>query len=69
MISQDLKKILTLIFCFCILHNIIIDKNEEIDKSIVLWGHHDQVYRQQVVKDPPQNDAEQLQMAVAKHMY
>lgn len=52
----------------CLIYNIVIDKNDVIDEIVVLWGHHDLGYKQ-VVKNLPQNDGEQLQMTIARHLY
>jgi len=67
--KPDLKRIPSLILACCLLHNIVIDKKDVIDESIALWGHHNLGYRQQVVRGVPQNDSEQLQMAIARHLY
>nr|PNR42818.1 hypothetical protein PHYPA_017649 [Physcomitrium patens] len=52
-INLDLKKIPSLILACCLLHNTIIDKNNLIDESIVLWRHHNLGCRQKVMKNVP----------------
>lgn len=38
--QPNVTKIPRLIIACCILHNLIISRDEPIDESIVLWGHH-----------------------------
>lgn len=45
----DLKKLPHLILCCCLLHNIMIDKGDDLEDGIALFGHHDENYRQQSV--------------------
>jgi len=58
-----------LIVVCCLHHNTIIDRKNIIDESIVLQGHHAFGYTQRIAQSPPQNDGEQLQMAIARHLY
>jgi hypothetical protein len=41
----DLKKLPHLILCCCLLHNIMIDKGDDLQDGIALFGHHDENYR------------------------
>lgn len=49
--------------------NIIIDKKNEIEESVVLLGYHDEGYWQQIAQIVPANEGQQLQLAMAKHSY
>uniref|UniRef100_A0A7I3ZKV1 Uncharacterized protein n=1 Tax=Physcomitrium patens TaxID=3218 RepID=A0A7I3ZKV1_PHYPA len=42
-----------MILTCCLLYNIVIDKNDLIDESVVLWRHHNLGYRQQLVENLP----------------
>ena len=39
-----------------------------IDDGLVLWGHHDEGYTEIVDRTTPEEEAGQLQLAIAKHM-
>lgn len=64
----DLKKLPHLILCCCLLHNIMIDKGEDLQDGIGLFGHHDENYKQQSVMsiDPI---GSYLRDALANHLF
>ena len=66
---MHLQKIPSLIVAYCIFHNIVIDRNDIIDEGLVLWGHHDEGYTEIVDRTAPEDEAGQLQITIAKHMY
>lgn len=41
----DLKKLPHLILCCCLLHNIMIDRGDDLEDGVALIGHHDENYR------------------------
>lgn len=51
--NLDLKRIPSLILACCLLYNIVIDRNDLIDKSIIFWRYHNLRYRKKVVKNVP----------------
>ena len=59
MTHVHLQKIPSLIVACCILHNIVIDRNDIIDEG----------YTEIVDRTAPEDEAGQLQLAIAKHMY
>ena len=69
MIHVHLQNIPSFIVAYCILHNIVIDRNDIIDEGLVLWDHHDEGYTESVDRTTPDHEAGQLQLAIAKHMY
>jgi hypothetical protein len=61
MTHVHLQNIPSLIVACCILHNIIIDRNDILDESLVLWGHHDERYTESVDRTVPEDEVGQLQ--------
>ena len=54
-----LQNISSLIVACCILHNIVIDRNNIVDEGLVIWGHHDEGYTEIVDRTAPENEAGQ----------
>ena len=57
MTTPHLPTFPSLIVACVLLHNIILNTKDEVDETLVLWGHHDEGYRQQLSRVPPTNES------------
>ncbi|OAE29617.1 hypothetical protein AXG93_4003s1400 [Marchantia polymorpha subsp. ruderalis] len=64
----DIRKLPSIILVCCLLHNIMIEANEEIEDGVALVGHHDEGYRQQWCLSS-EAEGQLVREALAEHVF
>lgn len=69
MANVYLQNILSFIIACSILHNIVRNRNNTIDKVSVIWNHQNERYTAINDCTAPEDEAEKMQFEITKHMY
>ena len=58
-----------LVYVCCILHNILLEHNENVDEDVLLPKHHDEGRRQQISRQIVTSESEAIRQAIIQHLH